>query len=310
LSVAAPDTAPEDFGSGELLPERPFVIPEEGIGKEVDEILAELMEQGPESLGDQGWKALEEAESVVAEPFSIPAPEPPEARAVPEPFRLPEQKRLERKPPPEPSPPPAKEPPERRSAPEPAKLSAREESDSRRVPERPLALLEKWEAHRTDTAEVLSAAAMIHHRKGRLDQAMALYHRALEIREKELGPDDLKLATTLNNLGVLYLDCGKYAEAEDLCSRSLAIVEKEWGPDHPKTARRLSNLAGIYAALRKNEAAAELYERALTILERADNRVRTKSIVASLKKYVSLLEGADQERRARKVEARIRALLA
>jgi tetratricopeptide (TPR) repeat protein len=137
---------------------------------------------------------------------------------------------------------------------------------------------------------------------------MTLYQRALLIREKELGPDDLRLATTLNNLAVLYLECGRHLDAEQLCSRSLAIVEKAWGPSHPKTARRLSNLAGIYAALHRDEAALELYERALTILENSDNRVRTRSIATCLTRYVSLLEKADRMAQAREVEARIKAL--
>ncbi len=52
------------------------------------------------------------------------------------------------------------------------------------------------------------------------------------LKEAEgFGPQDPRLATTLNNLALLYDDQGKYAEAEPLYQRSLAIVEKALGAD-------------------------------------------------------------------------------
>ena len=260
--LGSPSPGVEGSDANEFVAERPYGLTEEEIGKEVDEILAELMEQGPEPMGGQGWNVLVEGESAEPESPRLPAQRQSEGACAPE--DLP--------------------------------------------PERPRAVSEKWETYRPDAAAVLSGAAMVHHKKGRYDQAVALYQRALLIRERELGPDDLILATTLNNLAVLYLECGKYLEAERLCRRSLAIVEKAWGPNHPKVARRLSNLAGIYAALHKDEAAVELYERALAILETTNRRERTKSIAACLTKYVSLLMETNRENQARKVEARVRAL--
>jgi tetratricopeptide (TPR) repeat protein len=253
-SFASPSPAPDGSNVNELLAERAYGLTEEGIGKEVDEILTELMQQGLEPMRS-------EAESA-------------------EPCNLTEQERSERE-------------------------YARENL----LPEEPLATLKKWEAARPDPARVLSSVAMVRHKKGRYDQAESLYQQALKIRERELGPDDLKVATTLNNLAVLYLDRGRYLEAESLCSRSLAIVEKAWGRDHPKVARRLSNLADIYAVQNKYEAAAALYERALAILEMTDNKEGTKAIAASLMNYVFLLRKTNSETQARKMEARIRARL-
>jgi tetratricopeptide (TPR) repeat protein len=243
--------------------ERHPAFTEEEIGKEVEEILAGLFQQGPEPAGSPPWNPPVESESAEPEPSSLPAPD----------------------------------------------RSPREHPRPVAMPERPREVSKKWETYGLAAANVLSAAAIIHHKKGRYDKAVTLYERALLIREKQLGPDDMDLATTLNNLAVLYLECGRYLEAEKLCSRSLAIVEKAWGPSHPKVARRLSNLAGVYAALHKDEAAAELYERALAILEATTSGEQSsKSIAASLAKYVSLLLEANRESEARRVQARIRAL--
>jgi tetratricopeptide (TPR) repeat protein len=54
----------------------------------------------------------------------------------------------------------------------------------------------------------------------------------LGIREKALGPDHPDMATSLNNLAMLYRTKGNYAEAEVLLKRALAIKKKALGPDH------------------------------------------------------------------------------
>ena len=54
------------------------------------------------------------------------------------------------------------------------------------------------------------------------------------------------MATSLNNLAVLYHAQGKYAEAEPLYRRALGIREKALGPEHPDVATSLNNLAELY----------------------------------------------------------------
>src|SRR5208282_6260647 len=58
---------------------------------------------------------------------------------------------------------------------------------------------------------------------------------ALRLAEN-FGPSDLRLATTLNDLGLLYRAEGKYKEAEPLYRRSLAIREKKLGPSDTAVA--------------------------------------------------------------------------
>ncbi len=62
--------------------------------------------------------------------------------------------------------------------------------------------------------------------RGRYADAQPLYERALAIREMALGADHPDVATTLNNLALLYDDQGRYGEAEALYKRSLKIKEK------------------------------------------------------------------------------------
>ena len=72
--------------------------------------------------------------------------------------------------------------------------------------------------------------------------------RALAIDEAVLGTEHPDVATSLNNLAVLYRAQGRYREAEPLYQRALAIREQVLGPDHPHVAASLNNLAGLYQA--------------------------------------------------------------
>ena len=77
------------------------------------------------------------------------------------------------------------------------------------------------------------------------------------------------VATSLNNLAMLYQAQGRYADAEPLLKRSLAIREKALGPDHPDVAVSLHNLAELYRAQGRYADAELLYKRALAIEEKA-----------------------------------------
>jgi tetratricopeptide (TPR) repeat protein len=98
---------------------------------------------------------------------------------------------------------------------------------------------------------------------------MPLAQRALAIREKTLGPDHRDVATSLQNLALLYDGQGRYADAEPLNRRAQAIWEKALGPDHPAVATSLNNLAAVYEHQGRYTDAEPLYRRALEIYERA-----------------------------------------
>ena len=83
---------------------------------------------------------------------------------------------------------------------------------------------------------------------GRYEEAIPFYREALELGEREFGPDHPTTALLLNNLASLYESQGRYAEAEPLYKRALAIWEKALGPDHHDVAQSIKGLAGLYSA--------------------------------------------------------------
>ena len=65
------------------------------------------------------------------------------------------------------------------------------------------------------------------------EKALPLYQRALNIREKFLGPEHPDTATSLNNLASLYASMSEYAKAEPLYRRAQAQLDQrrgEWRP--------------------------------------------------------------------------------
>jgi len=106
------------------------------------------------------------------------------------------------------------------------------------------------------------------YKAGEYAKAEKLFESALKEAEG-FGPNDRRLATSLNNLALLHKARGKYDQAEPLYKRALAIWEKCLGPDHPDVGASLSNLAGLYTAQAKYDQAEPLYKRSLAIKERA-----------------------------------------
>ncbi len=102
-----------------------------------------------------------------------------------------------------------------------------------------------WERH--------TRAGAYAYRQGNYAEAFKQTKAALSAAEA-FGPNDPRLATTLNNLGVIYDTQGKHAEAEPLYKRALAIREKALGPEHPDVASVLESYAAL---LRKTKRSGE-----------------------------------------------------
>jgi hypothetical protein len=70
-----------------------------------------------------------------------------------------------------------------------------------------------------------------------------LYRRALEARERVLGPEHPDTLRSVNNLAELLRGKGDHAGAEPLYRRALEGNERVQGPEHPNTVKFRQNLA-------------------------------------------------------------------
>jgi len=70
--------------------------------------------------------------------------------------------------------------------------------------------------------------------------------RALELRQRKLGPDHPDTFGTMNSLAVLYWVQGRYDEAEPLFKATLDARKRVLGPNDPATLASMHNLATLY----------------------------------------------------------------
>jgi hypothetical protein len=122
---------------------------------------------------------------------------------------------------------------------------------------------------RSGEADDLTKTVLEQYAAGKYQSAIPLAQRALELEEKEWGPDHPNVATALNNLATLYRYDGQLALAESLYRRALIIDERAFGPAHAQVARDLSNLASLYASQKRYADAEPLYKWALATDEKA-----------------------------------------
>lgn len=113
-----------------------------------------------------------------------------------------------------------------------------------------------WESYKNAGLEALAQAHYLEAEESLL--------AALKEAEK-FGDQDIRLATSLNNLANLYRAQGKHSEVEPLLQRALATYEKMVGPEHPYVALGLVNYAAFLREVGRNAEADKLEERATAI---------------------------------------------
>ena len=81
--------------------------------------------------------------------------------------------------------------------------------------------------------------------------------KLIDAREhaEHFGPDDMRLAVTLNNLGMLYQDASRYKDAEPLAKRVVEIVEKALPPENPIIVQSLGTHAKVLRKLQRDSEA-------------------------------------------------------
>ncbi|NEO55845.1 MAG: tetratricopeptide repeat protein [Okeania sp. SIO3B5] len=103
------------------------------------------------------------------------------------------------------------------------------------------------------------------YQQGRYAEAIPFAEKALAIRKNVLGDDHPNVATSMNNLALLYYLQGKYTEAEPLFQQSLAIWKEKLGDNHLDVAKSLNNLALLYESQGRYTEAEPLYQQSLAI---------------------------------------------
>jgi tetratricopeptide (TPR) repeat protein len=105
--------------------------------------------------------------------------------------------------------------------------------------------------------------AKAYERDNQIEQAIATWQKAINLQEKlNLS---LELIASLNSLGILYFQQGRYAIAEPIFEKGLQLTREMLGDRHPDVATSLNNLAGLYDSQGRYEEAEPLYLEAMQL---------------------------------------------
>ena len=114
---------------------------------------------------------------------------------------------------------------------------------------------EAWQALTDEAGEL--------YQEGRVESAIEAAQGSLVLAERAWGTNHPAVATSLNILGFLNYDLGRYGEAESFYDRSLAVWENVGGADRPECSAVLNNLTLLYHETKRYAEAEKAGVRAL-----------------------------------------------
>ena len=97
------------------------------------------------------------------------------------------------------------------------------------------------------------------------EEAMTLYKRALDSAVEQFGDSHPDVATSYNNIGLVYKSQGNYAQALEYYNKALEIRLSMLGDSHPDVANSYHNIGYVYNKLGKYTRALENFNKALEI---------------------------------------------
>src|SRR5262249_44534555 len=95
-------------------------------------------------------------------------------------------------------------------------------------------------------AELRNLIGTLYRQIGNFGRAEEMHRAALEIRLKVLGPEDPKVAESLNELGLDLQAETKLPEAERVVAEALAIRKRRFGKENADTATSMNDLGAVY----------------------------------------------------------------
>ncbi len=113
--------------------------------------------------------------------------------------------------------------------------------------------------------ETLSVLSRLNREQGRLDEAIDLANKAINVARK--NSDNAALADALENLIAVYGIQNRLNEAEELAMKRLSILESVYGPNSPKLCDGLDSTAEALSNAGHEEAAIALARRGLGLCD-------------------------------------------
>ena len=117
-------------------------------------------------------------------------------------------------------------------------------------------------------AELMNTMARVYNSLGLYDDARELFERALAIRRRVLGDDDVLVAESLYGLAGALRSLGDTDATERLLREALAIQREHHEEDDPEYLKGLNNLAILYEERKEYDRAEQLHREILATKKR------------------------------------------
>jgi len=119
---------------------------------------------------------------------------------------------------------------------------------------------------------------------GEYNPAETHARKALEIDQRELGPDHLSTCQALTNLTGVLVKKARFTEVEPMLKQALEHHEQLFGRTHEVTAQTIDNLTQLYAAMERSEEAITLAKELLDIRTATigEERIETLGVMNTL----------------------------
>jgi tetratricopeptide (TPR) repeat protein len=159
------------------------------------------------------------------------------------------------------------------------------------------------------TASSLNNLASIYHKQRLFTEAEGAYVRSAQLTIESLGSSHPELTLTLGNLGLLYIDMGRYTDAENLFLQVLAILQKATPRIDARILRNLRSLGVTFRRKGDDAAAERVLAQAVELARQLPPDPEMPSVYEN---YAELLKKAGKDAEARSLVAearRVRAAL-
>jgi tetratricopeptide (TPR) repeat protein len=104
--------------------------------------------------------------------------------------------------------------------------------------------------------------------QGQYAEAIEFYEKSIKINQKILSPTDPSLASSYNNIGLVYAKMGEYSKALSYYEKALEIEQKTLPPNHPSLATSYNHIGGVYYSMAEYSKALSYFEKALEIYQK------------------------------------------
>ena len=150
---------------------------------------------------------------------------------------------------------------------------ARHLDEARGAFQRAIQILEDARGETVDTVGILQNVAALLQDEGKYAEAVEAYRKRLAIAERAYGPQNTRVADTLDMMGLALTRSGHPEEGEAAALRSLKIRDENGTGGHPAQAVAYRLLAKQYVETNRHDKARGMFERSRP-LESLSSRVQ------------------------------------